>query len=194
MSGFLSDVHAIVLEQGVGKARAQILRKQLESKGGTAVSTLSEATTHVLVGNNVRLSRVPSLLKVNSLPDGVLVLRADWLSTCLVKGERVDVTLYSVKQEESSRSSLSLLKVGASLSPIKGRSSQPPEKESVSLSPVRGDSLKTKFEVVSPVKSELESKHIASSIAIGGEPEEERTTTGTATQPSSSLHQVHVHV
>ena len=104
-SSYLSDIHAIILEQGLGKARSQILRKQLESKGGTSEQTLSGSITHILVGNNVRLSRLPQLLKVKSVPEVVTVLRADWLSACLVKGERLDHAPYIVKQEDTTPSS-----------------------------------------------------------------------------------------
>ena len=103
--GFLSAVYAIIVEQGLGKARSKILHKQLESKSGTAENSLSHRTTHILVGNNVRLSRVPHLLKIKSLPEGVLVLRADWLSSCLVKGEKVEHSSYVVHPEPSPHSS-----------------------------------------------------------------------------------------
>lgn len=98
-SAYLSGVSALVLEQGLGKARAQILCKQLESRGGRAEQKLSEHTTHVLVGKTVRAPRVASLLKVASLPETVLVLRADWLSACLVKGGLEDHAAYVVTAE-----------------------------------------------------------------------------------------------
>ena len=99
-SNYLSDVCAVVLEQGLGKARSQILQKQLESKGGKVEATVTAQVTHIVVGNNVRLVRVPQLLKVKSLPESILVVRADWLSACLVKGEKVDHAVYVVKPEK----------------------------------------------------------------------------------------------
>ena len=98
-SGYLSGVCALVLEQGLGRARAQILCKQLESRGGKAEQKLSEDTTHILVGKAVRGARVASLLKVASLPETVLVLRADWLSACLVKGGLEEHAAYVVTAE-----------------------------------------------------------------------------------------------
>ena len=98
-SGYLSGVCALVLEQGLGRARAQILCKKLESHGGRSEQRLSEETTHVLVGNTVKLARVAPLLKVASLPETVLVLRADWLSTCLVKGSLEHHAPYVVTAE-----------------------------------------------------------------------------------------------
>ena len=102
---FLSDVHAVVLEQGLGKARSQILSKQLEKHGGKVNKTLSPSTTHVLVGKTTRLSRVSALLKVKAVPENVLVVRADWLSACLVEGEKVEHGVYLVHSEPSPASS-----------------------------------------------------------------------------------------
>ena len=93
------------MDQGLGKARTQILIKQLQSKGGSVEQSVHSDVTHILVGNNVRLSRVPHLLKIKSLPDRVLVLRADWLSACLVSGERTGHTQYIVQPEPSPQSS-----------------------------------------------------------------------------------------
>lgn len=95
MTSFLSEVKAVLLEQGLGKARTTILAKQLEKYGGTATKALSEASTHVLVGNNTRRERVPVLLKTD-VPDTVPVVRADWLSSCLAKRQLVPEEGYLV--------------------------------------------------------------------------------------------------
>lgn len=98
---FLSEVSALLLEQGLGKSRTSILTKQLERHGGEAVKTLSESTTHILVGKNTRHCRVPVLLKTDSIPDTVSVLRADWLSACLTKRQLVPEESYEVPPEPS---------------------------------------------------------------------------------------------
>ena len=97
--GFLSAIHALLLEQGLGKARVAILAKQLEKNGGKAEKTLSDTTTHILVGNNTRLARVPVLLKIPAIPERVSVLRADWLSACLTQRQLVSEESYRVHQE-----------------------------------------------------------------------------------------------
>ena len=97
----LSDVRAVVVEQGLGKARSGILRRQLEGRGGTVDASVGAATTHLLVGPRLPLSRLPRLLKMASLPAGVLVLRADWLSRCLVEGRRVNHAPYLIQSESS---------------------------------------------------------------------------------------------
>lgn len=96
---FLSGVHALLVEQGIGKARKRILSRQLEEKGGTTAAQISEdGITHVVVGGPVKLSRLPHLLKVDSLP-GIPVVRADWLSSCLVAGKRLDSATYLVQPD-----------------------------------------------------------------------------------------------
>lgn len=96
---FLSPVRALILQEGIGKSRKLILSKQLEKHGGHAVQTLSDSTTHVLVGKNTRLARVPALLKGEAIPTTASVLRADWLSSCLVKRQLVCEESYIVLPE-----------------------------------------------------------------------------------------------
>ena len=101
----------------MGKARAQILTKQLENNGGKVEKTLSNETTHILVGKTTRLSRIPNLLKIKSVPENVLVLRADWLSACLVDTEKVEHDAYVVHPEPTPSTSPSKDKITPKTSP-----------------------------------------------------------------------------
>ena len=96
---FLSGISALILDAGLGKARARILRQRLKGKGGRVLSSLSPAATHVLVGKNVRRSRLPALLGCTEAPSRVRVLQADWLSACLVAGECVGEKEYELPLE-----------------------------------------------------------------------------------------------
>lgn len=100
-NGFLSGIKALLLEQGLGKTRVSILAKQLEKHGGEVLKTLSQSTTHILVGTNTRLARVPVLLKTEDIPESVSVVRADWLSSCLTKRQIVSEEGYKVHPEYS---------------------------------------------------------------------------------------------
>lgn len=116
-AGFLSGIRALLVEQGIGKARKQILSRQLEDKGGTTADKISEdGVTHIIVGSTVKLSRLTHLLKADSLPK-VPVLRADWLSSCLVAGKRLDTAPYLVQTDLPSP--VKTAGVRASLSPQK---------------------------------------------------------------------------
>ena len=98
---FLEGVSAFVLEQGLGKARRQILAKQLETHGGGVASNLAEGgVTHVVVGGSVKYSRLTQLLKVDTIPENIHVVYADWLSACLVGGQRLDPTPYLLRPEQ----------------------------------------------------------------------------------------------
>lgn len=104
---FLYPVKALLLEQGLGKTRANILAKQLENKGGEVVKHLSSTTTHILVGNSTRLARVHALLKVDSTRKDIAVLRADWLSACLTKKQLVNEEEYRVYPDVTTTSTSS---------------------------------------------------------------------------------------
>ena len=108
---YLNGVCAVILEQGVGRARTQILSKQLKAKGGRVLTSVSDGSaTHILVGNKVRRSRLPVLLGVAEVPSGVRAVRADWLSSCLTRGERVREEEYDVPLESAITSPSSAVK------------------------------------------------------------------------------------
>lgn len=95
---YLCGVRAVIVEPGMGKGRARILCRQLQVNGGTVEPSVSDTTTHLLVGNNVRRSRLPVLLGITELPSSVRVVRADWLSLCLIRGERLRESEYVVPE------------------------------------------------------------------------------------------------
>ena len=144
--GFLAGVCAVILEQGLGKTRTQILARQLEGKGGHVVQTLSEKTTHVVIGSNVRPSRLPLLLKVESIPESLVVVRADWLSECLVKGVRVDHSLYVVSPEDTKSSPLHSRDLSPAATTTQGKTHSPSKS---SQSPLKKSS---KSPIESPAK------------------------------------------
>ena len=86
----------MILEPGLGKARKKILCKKIEEKGGVSSDTLSSSVTHVLVGGNVKHSRVLALLKVKEIDKHIQILQADWISKCLTEDKIVDTNSYRV--------------------------------------------------------------------------------------------------
>lgn len=151
---FLSGVHAVILEQGLGRARAQILAKQLENHGGKAEKVLSRKTTHILIGKTTHLTRIPNLLKMNSIPENVLILRADWLSMCLVAAEKVGHDVYVVHAEPSPATSPSNDKASpARVSP--SAVNTPPKKQ---LSPSHSLKQSTLNKFLTPPDEEAEER------------------------------------
>ena len=102
MDQYLCGVRAVVLEQGMGKGRARILCRHLKTRGGSVLARLSDATTHILVGSKIRRSRLPALLGVSEVSSDVHVVRADWLSSCLIRGELVGEDEFTVPMETPS--------------------------------------------------------------------------------------------
>ena len=98
---YLKGIKAIIVEQGLGKARASILAKQLARHGGEEATKLSQAVTHVLVGNSVKLAKLAAILKVKEINEEINVLRADWLSTCLKEGKKVDFGAFSLRESNT---------------------------------------------------------------------------------------------
>ena len=100
---FLRGVRAVILERGLGRGRAGILRKQLSRWGGRVEEELSPDTTHLLVGNKVRRMRLPALLGGTEVPPSVMVVRADWLSGSLQQGRLLGEEEYVVPRESPSQ-------------------------------------------------------------------------------------------
>lgn len=116
---FLHGVRAVILEQGLGKARTGILRKRLKAKGGHLDQQLHPgSTTHLVVGPNVRRSRLPALLGGMEVPAEVRVVRADWLSGCLTHGALLREEEYTVPRESPQKLATS---PSPSTSPAKSR-------------------------------------------------------------------------
>ena len=104
-NSLFTGIVGLIVEQGLGKGRKRILEKQLEEKGGIVASFLSKTLTHIIVGPNMKYNRLVSLLKLKDpLPPDVIILTADWLSSSLVAGEKVDHTPYLLSPSEGSGS------------------------------------------------------------------------------------------
>lgn len=104
--GFLCGVHAVILEQKLGRARAEILAQQLTRNGGKRHSRLQADTTHVIVDNNLTYTKTLSLLKAeDELPTDLLIVSADWLSSCLTKGAMTDCRPFEVTQNIATKRS-----------------------------------------------------------------------------------------
>jgi DNA polymerase lambda len=88
--GFLCEVNAVIVEQKLGRARADILSRQLLRNGGRRHNHLQSDTTHILIDNSLTYSKTLDLLKATAISPDVLVVRADWLSSCLTNGRVVD--------------------------------------------------------------------------------------------------------
>ena len=99
VTDLFKDVIAVIIEQGIGKARRQILAKQLEEKGGKLVQKLDDTVTHVIVSTTTKYSRLPKILKVDHITDNLHIVYADWLSSSLVAGKKLDHTPFLLRPD-----------------------------------------------------------------------------------------------
>lgn len=98
---FLSGVRAVIIEQGLGKTRQKILREKLTENGGVFVANLNEPdVSHVIVNKTTRPLKLPRLLNVDKVPESVTVVSAEWLSQCLVEGQRVNTDPFLVTDQQ----------------------------------------------------------------------------------------------
>ncbi|XP_009276086.1 PREDICTED: DNA polymerase lambda isoform X2 [Aptenodytes forsteri] len=80
---WLKPVTAFVLQAGIGQARVEIFHKQIVQNGGVVHNQLSSEVTHVIVAEDMDCDRAFRLLKLTTLPSGLQLVKASWLSACI---------------------------------------------------------------------------------------------------------------
>ncbi|XP_025021017.1 DNA polymerase lambda isoform X2 [Python bivittatus] len=92
--GWLEPITAYVLQAGIGQARAEIFHKQIIHNGGHICSQLSPDVTHVIVDEDMDFDRAFRLLKLKRLPQGLQLVKASWLSSCITAQQILNTTGY----------------------------------------------------------------------------------------------------
>lgn len=90
-----------IVPAGIGKARCDIFHRQITQNGGQAVSTFAPSCTHVVVDDSVDFKRALRLLKVDTLPSAVHLIKCTWLSACISEKRLLDTEDYSLLPPES---------------------------------------------------------------------------------------------
>ncbi|KAM6443167.1 DNA polymerase lambda isoform 1-T5 [Liasis olivaceus] len=93
-AGWLEPITAYVLQAGIGQARAEIFHKQIIRNGGHICSQLSPDVTHVIVDEDMDFDRAFRLLKLKRLPQGLQLVKASWLSSCITAQQILNTTGY----------------------------------------------------------------------------------------------------
>ncbi|XP_034544348.1 DNA polymerase lambda [Notolabrus celidotus] len=91
-----NGVTVYILPAGVGNARCQIFQRQIQQNGGQTESSLCPRVTHVVVNDDMDRDRALRLLKVDSMPSGVQLVKCTWLSMCISEKQLLDVSSYSL--------------------------------------------------------------------------------------------------
>ncbi|XP_015239789.1 PREDICTED: DNA polymerase lambda [Cyprinodon variegatus] len=89
-------VTVYLLPAGIGNARCEIFHRQIRQNGGQIKSSMSPCVTHVVVDDSMDSARALRLLKVDSLPSGVHLLKCTWLSLCISEKKLLDEENYSL--------------------------------------------------------------------------------------------------
>lgn len=90
-----------IVPAGVGKARCDIFHRQITQNGGQTVSTFAPSCTHVVVDDSVDFRRALRLLKIDTLPSAVHLIKCTWLSACISEKRLLDPEEYSLLPPES---------------------------------------------------------------------------------------------
>lgn len=85
-----------IVPAGIGNARCQIFRKQVQQNGGKTEGSLGPAVTHVVVDENMDSGRALRLLKVDCMPPAVHLVKCNWLSSCITEKQLLDTADYSL--------------------------------------------------------------------------------------------------
>ncbi|XP_056331307.1 DNA polymerase lambda [Danio aesculapii] len=90
-----------IVPAGIGKARCDIFHRQITQNGGLTVSTFTPSCTHVVVDDSVDFKRALRLLKIDTLPSAVHLIKCTWLSACISEKRLLDTEDYSLLPPES---------------------------------------------------------------------------------------------
>ncbi|XP_041640372.1 DNA polymerase lambda [Cheilinus undulatus] len=102
VTGSIFDgITVYILPAGIGNARCQIFQRQIEQNGGHTESSLCPSVTHVVVNDDMDSDRALRLLKMQSMPSGVQLVKCSWLSLCISEKQLLDVGSYSLLLPES---------------------------------------------------------------------------------------------
>lgn len=83
-----------ILPAGIGKARCEIFQRQITQNGGKIENALRSDVTHVIVEDTMEFERALRLLKVDTLPSSVKLVKCSWLSACISEKRLLDTTAH----------------------------------------------------------------------------------------------------
>jgi hypothetical protein len=90
-SNFFSGLHFHIQQAGIGKARCQIFKKQIQNHGGIYEESFNvDTATHIIVDENMNWERLSRLMKFDAPPKGVNILKSVWLSKCIKEKQLIE--------------------------------------------------------------------------------------------------------
>ncbi|XP_062399276.1 DNA polymerase lambda isoform X4 [Sardina pilchardus] len=90
-----------ILPAGIGKARCEIFQRQITQNGGKIENALGPGVTHVIVEDTMDCERALRLLKADTLPSSVKLVKCSWLSMCISEKRLLDTTAHCLLLPDS---------------------------------------------------------------------------------------------
>uniref|UniRef100_W5LHN1 DNA polymerase lambda n=1 Tax=Astyanax mexicanus TaxID=7994 RepID=W5LHN1_ASTMX len=90
-----------IIPTGIGKARCDIFHQQIVQNGGKVEPIFSSSCTHVVVDESVDKERALRLLKTETLPSAVELVKCRWLSSCISEKRLVSTEEHSLLTSKS---------------------------------------------------------------------------------------------
>lgn len=72
-----------IVPAGIGNARCDIFQQQIMQNGGQVEAAYGPSCTHVVVDESVDRERALRLLKMETFPPAVQMVKCTWLSACI---------------------------------------------------------------------------------------------------------------
>ncbi|XP_077461931.1 DNA polymerase lambda isoform X2 [Stigmatopora argus] len=134
-----NGISAYILPTGIGNARCEIFQRQIQQNGGQTETSFCAGVTHVVVNENMECHRALRLIKVDTMPSGVHLVKCSWLSSCISEKQLLDESSYSLLSESCSEpqkekdSSNEKSTTEMTLKPECGQSEQREQRETIDM-------------------------------------------------------------
>jgi len=118
-SSFLEKIMAHIVLAGIGKARADLFKKNIVKYGGKYQENFDSrkiglAITHIIVDENMDINRLCRILCVESPPENCKIVTTLWLSKCIKEKKYVNTRYFELAMSAFKSSSSDLDKPSSS--------------------------------------------------------------------------------
>ena len=95
---FLSGLTFCVVTAGIGKARSDIFKKQINKFKGCVTESFNDSVTHMIVDDKMEFERLTRILKTEPAA-AIKILKSQWLSSCIREKKLTDCEDYLIKRK-----------------------------------------------------------------------------------------------
>jgi hypothetical protein len=113
-----SGLIIFILETRIGKTRRYLFGKQVKKNGGELVEKYTTSSTHIVVDEKMEFDRMCKILKVDDLPESVIIVKSTWISSCLKVKKLLSVEGHELKRRTPPKNVTSSSSDGAGAKPM----------------------------------------------------------------------------